>query len=109
MVDIVEIALDNLTDYEDFEKLACEVLRNEGFPDIQVLGGQRDSGQDAATERFWRSEGQRVRTIFQITTQDAIESKLRATIKRLDEVEKDYQELFLVTNNLVPTDRMRIS
>ncbi len=33
-VDIVEIAFDNMTVHQQFEKLASEVMRDEGYPNI---------------------------------------------------------------------------
>jgi hypothetical protein len=105
MLDIIEIALDRLTDFSDFEKLACEVLQNEGYPDIKPLGGSHDFAQDATVERLYCHSGKRLRTIFQITTQEALESKLQATIRRLDEASAEYQQLILVTSREVTTPR----
>ena len=105
VLDIVEIALDTLTDFTDFEKLACEVLHNNGFPDIQPLGGVADSGQDAVVERFYYKSNKRTRTVFQITTQETIESKLRSTIARLDETETDYTSLHVVSSRPLTTAR----
>ena len=105
MVDIVDIALDTLTDFADFEKLACEVLHNIGFNDIQPLGGVADSGQDAVVERFYYRKSKRTRIVFQITTQETIESKLRQTIERLEECGIEYTELHLVTSRSLTTGR----
>ena len=52
-LDIIEYALDNLTDWALFEKLACEILRFEGFPDIKPLGGSKDLGLDAEVTRHY--------------------------------------------------------
>ena len=43
--DIVEIALDYMTDAVRFEKLAAEVMRREGYHDIKPLGGVADPGR----------------------------------------------------------------
>ena len=107
MPDIVEIALDTITDFLDFEKLACEVLHQRGFPDIQPLGGVADSGQDAVVERFYIREGKRIRLVFQVTTQETIESKLKDTITRLDEAEVEYTGLCLVTSRELTTARQQ--
>ena len=110
MVDIVDIALDALTDFADFEKLACEVLHNIGFNDIQPLGGVADSGQDAVVERFYYRKSKRTRIVFQITTQETIESKLRQTIERLEECDIEYTELHLVTSrNLTAARQTRLT
>ena len=105
MLDIVEIALNNITDFNDFEKLACEVLQQEGYPDIKPLGGMSDRGQDALVERFWSYEGQKLRIVFQITVQETVEAKLRQTIKRLDEGGVEYNQLIIVTPNPLSTER----
>ena len=105
MVDIVDIALDTLTDFTDFEKLACEVLHNTGFQDIKPLGGIADSGQDAVVERFYLRKKKRTRIVFQITTQETIDSKLRQTIARLEECGIEYTELHLVTSRNLTTAR----
>ena len=105
MVDIVDIALDTLTDFTDFEKLACEVLHNTGFQDIKPLGGVADSGQDAVVERFYFRKKKRTRIVFQITTQETIDSKLRQTIERLEKCGIEYTELHLVTSRNLTTAR----
>ena len=103
MVDIVNIALDTLTDFTDFEKLACEVLHNTGFQDIKPLGGVADSGQDAVVERFYFRKKKWTRIVFQITTQETIDSKLRQTIERLEKCGIEYTELHLVTSRNLTT------
>lgn len=108
MLDIVEIALDNITDFVDFEKLACEVLEQDGYPDIKPLGGTFDRGQDAVVERFWSYEARKIRIVFQITVQETLEAKLRETIKRLDEAKVDYTQLAIVTPHLVTAERQAI-
>ena len=105
MVDIVNIALDTLTDFTDFEKLACEVLHNTGFQDIKPLGGVADSGQDAVVERFYFRKKKWTRIVFQITTQETIDSKLRQTIERLEKCGIEYTELHLVTSRNLTTAR----
>jgi hypothetical protein len=52
-VDIVEIALDNMTGHQQFEKLASEVMRDEGYPNIKPLGGVADAGKDAVQESYF--------------------------------------------------------
>ena len=74
-LDIVDIALDYLTDASGFEKLAAEVMRGEGYHDIKPLGGVGDLGQDAVQDRFYHRKG-RVRIVFQFTLQDYIAGKL---------------------------------
>lgn len=103
-LDIVEIALDRLTDFADFERLATEVMQNEGYPDIKPLGGYRDSGRDAVVETFYELTRRR-RTIFQFTSQETVKSKLESTIKRLAETGQEYSTLVLVTTNRITAER----
>lgn len=105
MPDIVEIALNQITDFADFEKLACEILRNEGHPNIKPLGGLNDKGRDATAERYYVHEGRRLTVVFQITTQETLESKLKSTVSRLDDANIQYTQLTIVTSREISTDR----
>lgn len=82
-VDIVEIALDKITDHRQFEKLASEIMRDEGYPNIKPLGGVADSGQDAVQESFFLSEG-RNRVVFQYTLQECLVGKIDETVNKLN-------------------------
>ncbi len=95
-IDIIEIALDYLTDASDFEKLASEIMYLEGYHDIKPLGGVKDRGQDAIEDKFHYREG-KTKIIFQYTLQDYIWGKLRKTIKKLEENKIDFTELIIVT------------
>ena len=81
-LDLVEIAVGNITDSYDFEKLACEVMRDEGYSDIRPLGGVHDFAMDAVEERFFESNTIG-RTVFQFTLQEYIVGKIDQTIIRL--------------------------
>lgn len=96
-LDLVEIALDQFTDWATFEKLASEVMRDEGYPDIKPLGGVHDAGQDAVVERFFYSEGKRARIVFQFTLRSDVAAKIQHTIRRLDDRGIQYQQLIIVT------------
>jgi hypothetical protein len=96
-LDMVEIALTHFTDWARFETLAVEVMRQEGYPDIMPHGGVKDEGEDAVAERFYLESSQRIRIVFQITLQDGIASKVNKTLKRLDEADKEYHKLVIVT------------
>ena len=54
-LDLVEIALDRLTDDQEFEKLATETLYEEGYYDIVPMPGGNDFGQDAIADKFYES------------------------------------------------------
>jgi hypothetical protein len=78
-LDLIEIGLSYITDNSTFEKLASEVMREEGYHDIKPLGGVNDQGQDAYQEKFYYRMGL-IRTVFQYTLQDYVEGKFRDTI-----------------------------
>lgn len=103
-VDIVEIALDNMTDHQQFEKLASEIMRDEGYPNIKPLGGVADSGQDAIQESFFLSEG-RNRIIFQYTLQEYLAGKIGETVEKLDKAGREYNELVIVTSRSISAAR----
>ena len=103
-LDIVEIALDNLTDHQEFEKIASEIMRDEGYPTIKPLGGLADRGRDAIQESYFMSEGRTI-TIFQYTLQEYLPSKIKDTINRLDNANIEYNELVIVTPRIISTER----
>lgn len=103
-VDIVEIALDNMTDHSQFEKLASEVMRDEGYPNIKPLGGVADAGKDAVQEGYFLSEG-RNRIVFQYTIQEYLAGKINETIEKLDKAGCKYNELVVVTTRSISTTR----
>ncbi len=103
-IDLVEIALGRFTDWAAFEKLASEVMRSEGYPDIKPLGGSRDSGQDAIVERLYSSEGKRMRVVFQYTLRTDVTAKMQETIKRLDASGVVFQKLVIVTPAQISTE-----
>jgi hypothetical protein len=102
--DIVEIALDYMTDAVGFEKLAAEVMRGEGYHNIKSLGGVADFGQDAVQDRFYERKG-RVRIVFQFTLEDYIAGKLRKTVDRLQQKKIEFAELVIVTPASLSSER----
>jgi hypothetical protein len=103
-LDLIEIALDGLTDHRDFEKLASEIMREEGYPNIKPLGGVGDDGQDAIQESYFLSEG-RTRVVFQYTLQESLPGKIEETIDKLSKAKIDYHELVIVTRHSISTRR----
>jgi len=85
-LDIVEIALDRLTDHQEFEKIASEIMRGEGYPNIKPLGGLADHGRDAIQESYSISEGQNI-AVFQYTLQQYLPGKIKDTINKLSETD----------------------
>ncbi|MCJ7670249.1 MAG: hypothetical protein MUO61_07035 [Dehalococcoidia bacterium] len=103
-LDIVEIALDGLTDYQEFEKIASEIMRDEGYPAIKPLGGLADRGRDAIQESYFISEGRNI-TVFQYTLQQYLPGKIKDTIDKLSKANIKYNELVIVTPHSISTER----
>lgn len=102
-MDIIEIALDTITDYEDFEKLASEIMKKEGYNHIKPLGGVHDSGRDAIEERLYINK-ERQTSVFQYTIQsDGFKNKIQKTIKKLIKDRIQFTELVFVCPHKIST------
>lgn len=97
-MDLIEIGVDQFTDANLFEKLATEVLYNEGYYDIKPMPGGNDFGQDAIEDKFYELNEGSKRTIFQYSLQEKPKGKIIKTIKRIKECKIDFEELIYVTN-----------
>jgi hypothetical protein len=95
-LDLVEIALDRLTDSEEFEKMATEVLYEQGHYDIRPMPGGNDFGQDAIEDKFFIENG-RTRTVFQYSLQSYAKGKIEKTLKRLLGVGIEFSNFVYVT------------
>lgn len=104
-LDLVEIALDCFTDYRNFEKIANEIMRDEGYPNIKPLGGTADKGRDAICESYFiSSEGKNI-SVFQYTLEDYLPGKINNTIERLNNAKVEFNELVIVTPHDISTER----
>ena len=106
MLDLIYIALDSITDDSLFEKLASEIMRDEGYPNIKSLGGLSDKGVDAVQDRFYLHEG-RSRIVFQYTLQKYLSGKIDDTVRTLSDNGISYHELVLVTHRSISSERQR--
>lgn len=106
MADLIEIALDYLTDNKLFEKLASEIMRDEGYPNITPLGGIKDEGMDAVQDKFFLHEG-RSRIVFQYTIQEYLTNKIDETIEKLARYNIQYHELIIVTKRSISPERQK--
>ena len=101
--DAIELALERMTDFIAFERLATEVMYLEGWSDIRPLGGTADRGQDAVSERFF-GQAHSERTVFQYTLQQYLPGKVTATIEKLRGHDVDLFELIVVTPHSVSSE-----
>ena len=101
--DAIELALDRMTDFTGFERLATELMYLEGWYDIKPLGGTGDMGQDAVSERFFGEKASQ-RTVFQYTLQHYLPGKVTATIEKLRANNIDFFELIVVTPHSISSE-----
>ena len=94
--DAIELALDRMTDFIAFERLATELMYLDGWYDIKPLGGTADMGQDAVSERFFTHAASQL-TVFQYTLQHYLPDKVTDTIERLRANDIPFFELIVVT------------
>jgi len=95
--DLIRFALANFTDWEKFESLATELMRNVAYADIKPLGSQSDGGKDAVVERYFSHSGKKIRTIFQFTLRKDVLTKIEETIERLTKSNVEFEKLVIVT------------
>lgn len=107
MPDPIDIALDYLTDDKLFEKLASEIMRDEGYPNINPLGGLKDFGIDAVQDKFFLHEG-RSRIVFQYTIQEYLSDKINETIEKLAKNNITFHELIIVTKRSISAERQKL-
>jgi hypothetical protein len=103
-IDLIDIALDRMTDFTEFERLASEIMYEEGWIDIKPLGGVADLGQDAVSERIYRPEGDISRTVFQYTLQEYLPGKVDDTIEVLRKNHVEFTELIVVTRHAISSE-----
>jgi hypothetical protein len=102
-LDLIDLALDRMTDFAEFERLATEVMYLDGWHDIKPLGGTADLGVDAASERFFR-QADVERTVFQYTLQEYLPGKISETITKLRDNKIEFSELILVTPHAISSE-----
>ena len=71
-----------------------------GFPRIKKIGGHKDDGVDAIESNSYYDETHEKR-VFQFTMQKETQSKITDTVKKLDKNSIDYDELIIVTSQVV--------
>lgn len=98
-MDLIDYALEQNTDFRKFEQLSLEVLKLNGFDNIKPVGGIDDEGMDATLVKYYEDETHT--TIFQVTLQDNINTKIYDTFTKLINNKIQFNELVLVTSNQI--------
>ena len=99
-MDKIELAVSRYTDFSRFEQLCLEIMNYYGYPRIKKIGGYKDDGVDALSSEFYFDETRKER-VFQFTMQKNTEKKISDTVNKLNSHDIEYDELILVTSQLV--------
>jgi len=104
----IEYLLENITDSTKFEELCTAVMLREGYVSINPTGGTDDKGRDAEERLFLAKEGCRI-TLFQFSLQKTISSKVKNTLKRLNETGLEAHEVkFIFSTHIKTTESDRL-
>ncbi|HYH05715.1 MAG TPA: tetratricopeptide repeat protein [Thermoanaerobaculia bacterium] len=113
MLNKVLWTLDNETDGTAFERLCTDLLSRTGYADILPVGGKKDRGRDAETDRrqvpiVLAPSGER--TFFQFSLADRWEQKLKDELAKVKRNKHDIDAfLFVTTASVTGTTRDRLS
>jgi uncharacterized protein (UPF0335 family) len=72
-------------------------MRVYGYTNIRPIGGIKDYGQDAIHIPFYISDSTKVVTVFQYSLEKTTYSKIKKTIKRLNDQEIEFDKFVYVT------------
>jgi len=93
--------LENLTDYNEFERLCTDLMAQEGYPSIEPLGGFSDKGRDA----IHVNKGGR-KTIFAYSVRENWRVKLSEDATKINRHAHQCDELvFMTTSGFSATER----
>ena len=94
--------LKELTDYDQFERLCHDLMANEGFPNLEPIGGSQDKGRDAIEVG---SNGKRT-SIFAYSVREDWLKKLKEDAGKVKKHgHKCNQFVFLATERITATER----
>jgi hypothetical protein len=101
--DPIVYCLQQLTDYDQFERLCNDLMSAEGYKNIEPIGGRGDKGRDAICESCSSNEET---TIFAYSVRGDWFQKLKSDASRIKEVGHKCDNLvFCCTAYYSPTDR----
>jgi len=72
--DPIIYCLEQVTDYDQFERFCHDLMALSGYPDIEPLGGSKDKGRDALNVA---RNGQPLSTVFAYSVREDWFKKLR--------------------------------
>lgn len=105
--DSIVYCLENLTDYDQFERLCSDVMTQTGYPDIEPLGGSNDRGRDAL--HVSRTDPNEV-TIFAYSVRgDWRQKLLNEDCKRIHDERHELDQLvFVSTASITSTQKDKV-
>ena len=105
--DSIVYCLENLTDYDQFERLCSDVMTQTGYPDIEPLGGSNDRGRDAL--HVSRTDPNEI-TIFAYSVRgDWRQKLLNEDCKRIHDEKHELDQLvFVSTASITSTQKDKV-
>lgn len=91
---LTDYALDNVTDYGQFESMCNDLMFRAGYKNLVPHGGMHDNGIDAVT--YVHEIDSRI--VFQYSTQRDVNGKVKDTLKKLKDNGEQCNELHYVSN-----------
>ncbi len=98
---LVEIALQHC-DATAFERYGQTVFGAVMGPKFKPLGGYKNGGADGFIEADLYEEAERPTSFFQASKEIMIESKIRRTVRRLQDFGRDVKNLYFASSQVVP-------
>lgn len=96
---IIELALNEYTDFCKLEELATRILNDEGYESIHAIGGIGDDGVDAEEVKYFQDSTER--TVFQYSLDKRNKQKIIDSIEKLKANKIQFQSLVFVTINQI--------
>ena len=91
---MTQYALDNITDYLEFESMCSDLMFRAGFKNLKPHGGMHDNGIDAVT--YVHEADSRI--IFQYSTQRNVPTKVKETLATLRKNGEQCNQLHYVSS-----------
>lgn len=95
--DPIIYCLQELTDYDQFERLCHDLMASQGYPDIEPLGGSKDKGRDA----LHVSKDGTVITIFAYSVREDWKKKLDEDAEKVRNHDHPCTNLYFLTSEAV--------
>lgn len=95
--DPIVYCLQELTDYDQFERLCHDLMASQGYPSIEPLGGSKDKGRDALNS----SKDGAVTTVFAYSVREDWKNKLQEDAEKIHNHGHPCTDLYFLTTEPV--------